>query len=221
MPEPGAAVTYISFYNILKDQYGINYGALGIANDGKVTDKDTDWGAGPLNAQKTADGWNQSALILALSITEHWDNNGLAGIANGTYDANIQKLAEFCKGYPNKKIFLRIGYEFDGRWNGQDISGYGTTNPSPYSGGYNKTEDYKAAWKHIVDKMREYGVTNVAYVWQGCSSPADEVADAWWGNNGNINTQKEDIADWYPGDDYVDWVGLFMVYITNRSYSII
>ncbi len=208
MPEPGAAVAYASFYNNRVDEYDINYGALGMDNGGNLTGKNTDWGSGPLNAASTADGWNHSALIMALSITEHWVANGLSGIVSGQYDANIEKLAMFCNKYAHKKIFLRIGYEFDGRWNGEEITGWGTSNPSPNAGGYHKRDQYKAAWRHIVTEMRNAGVTNVAYVWQGCSAPGDDVADAWWGNGGTISGTREDINDWYPGDDVVDWVGL-------------
>ncbi len=208
MPEPGAAVAYVSFYNNRADEYGINYGALGMDNGGSLTGVDSDWGSGPLNAASTADGWDHSALIMAMSITEHWVANGLSGIKNGQYDANIKKLAMFCKKYSHKKIFLRIGYEFDGRWNGEDVTGYGTSNPSPNSGGYHKREEYKAAWRHIVKTMNNEGVNNVAYVWQGSSSFVDDVADAWWGQSGTIAGTREDINDWYPGDDVVDWVGL-------------
>ncbi len=204
LPDPGAVVTYSSFYNNRGTDYGINYGALGVDNGGGITGVDTDWGAGPLNAASSCDGWTNSALIMALSITEHWNPGGLSGIVNGQYNANIDKLAMFCKKYSSKKIYLRIGYEFDGRWNSQDKS-----EGSPSSGGYHKTGEYKAAFRHIVERMRGQGVTNVAYVWQGSASLVDDVADRQWGGQ----TTKENIEDWYPGDDVVDWVG-FSWFIT-------
>jgi hypothetical protein len=52
-------------------------------------------------------------------------------------------------------------------------------------------DDYKKAYTYIVDKFREAGVANVDYVWHSCAQ--DDVRD---------------ILPWYPGDDYVDWVGL-------------
>ncbi len=48
------------------------------------------------------------------------------------------------------------------------------------------------AYKRMVDMLRVKGVTNTAYVWQstGFMSPKDGQLEAW-----------------YPGDDYVDWLG--------------
>ncbi len=48
------------------------------------------------------------------------------------------------------------------------------------------------AYKRMVDMLRAKGVTNTAYVWQstGFMSPEDGQLEAW-----------------YPGDDYVDWLG--------------
>lgn len=53
-------------------------------------------------------------------------------------------------------------------------------------------EKFKAAWRIIVDRFRSLNVENAAYVWhsQATSEP-----------NGEIES-------WYPGDNYVDWVGV-------------
>ncbi|WP_044204735.1 fibronectin type III domain-containing protein [Flammeovirga sp. OC4] len=202
MPEPAAAVAYVSFFMLTQDNYGINYGATGMDNDGNFTGVDTDWGSGPLNASSTALGWDQSALIIAMSITENWNLNGLQGIASGQYEQYIDKLALFCNTFSEKKIYLRIGYEFDGRWNSQETAG------GNYPAGYHKQEEYKAAWRHIVDGMNARGVNNVAYVWQSSTSPVDDVLDGYFGNNGDLAAAREDISGWYPGDDYVDWCGI-------------
>ncbi|MFK7766515.1 MAG: glycosyl hydrolase [Mariniblastus sp.] len=52
-------------------------------------------------------------------------------------------------------------------------------------------ESYIASFKRIRDKFTEMEITNVAYVWQSC---------------GFMSTQKQ-LEQWYPGDEYVDWVG--------------
>lgn len=50
---------------------------------------------------------------------------------------------------------------------------------------------YKKAWRRIKDKFVAMGVKNVAYVWQSKGAGANRATfDAF-----------------YPGDDYVDWVG--------------
>lgn len=48
------------------------------------------------------------------------------------------------------------------------------------------------AYKRIVDRLRAMGVSNTAYVWQ---------------STGFISGQ-EHLEGWYPGDDYVDWLGV-------------
>jgi hypothetical protein len=54
---------------------------------------------------------------------------------------------------------------------------------------------YRTAWIHFYNRMIRDGVTNVSLVWQGA---------AYCGETYNGN----DISAWYPGDTYVDWVGL-------------
>ena len=52
---------------------------------------------------------------------------------------------------------------------------------------YNPTQ-FIAAWKHIVHLFDAEEVWNVAYVWQ------------------SAGTNAANIAQWYPGDDYVNWL---------------
>ncbi|WP_299526550.1 glycoside hydrolase family 26 protein [Winogradskyella sp.] len=64
-----------------------------------------------------------------------------------------------------------------------------------FDGPHNLLEpiDYVKAYKHVVNIMRKEGVTNVAYVWHSyASKPYKEYP----------------VKDWYPGDDYVDWVAI-------------
>jgi beta-mannanase len=54
---------------------------------------------------------------------------------------------------------------------------------------------YVAAWRHVHDLFVKAGATSVIWVW--CINAGDVPGDAWnhWTN-------------YYPGDDYVDWVGI-------------
>jgi hypothetical protein len=61
-------------------------------------------------------------------------------------------------------------------------------------------EKYIWAYKHIVDRFRARGIDNVAYVWHSYASN-----DSTWAVN------------WYPGDDYVDWVGISFFNTGNSS----
>ena len=56
-----------------------------------------------------------------------------------------------------------------------------------------------SAWKSAteVDGLREAGASKVEYVWQSAAFPLDILNDGGY----------TDIRQWYPGDDYVDWLG--------------
>ena len=59
----------------------------------------------------------------------------------------------------------------------------------PWGPHNNKPEDFIAAWKHVVNRFRAIGANNVIWVWS--PHPAYSYFDYY-----------------YPGDDYVDWVGI-------------
>lgn len=59
---------------------------------------------------------------------------------------------------------------------------------------------YISAYRYIVDRLRSQGVQNVLYVWHSYA--------------GFVQGSRE---RWYPGDDYVDWVGLSFFEAYNRG----
>ena len=125
------------------------------------------WGSGDVNAQQYLQDQDFDNAVICIGL---YMVNSLQRITNGELDGNIASLGQWIKN-SNRPIFLRIGYEFDGPWNG-----------------YN-SDDFKAAWKYIVHEFDELDVRNVAYVWQSAGI-----------NTPNINR-------WYPGDEYVNWLG--------------
>jgi hypothetical protein len=184
-PNPGGVATYLSFYNLVDSAFPA-YGALGQDIKGNPVAFNVDWGAGPLNAHSAAFGYPNSILVIGLSIAEGndqalWASGELLNIGVGTHDDKIRRLAKFCKDI-DIPIYLRIGYEFDGVWNK----------------GYENKTNFVRAFQHIVEVMRKNGVSNVAYVWHACTSPIDDIIEGY----------HENIEAWYPGDDYVDWMGL-------------
>ena len=95
-----------------------------------------------------------------------------ARIAQGEYDTSIDAFCVALKEL-NRPAFVRIGYEFNGSWNGY------------------KPETYIAAWKRIVNAMRAHQLDEVATVWCYCTDlrtlesimdwyPGDDWVD-WWG----------------------------------------
>ena len=131
-----------------------------------------DWGDNDYNAmlQHQDPDYENMALAIGLQFVNHEEK-----VADGTHDQFIDSLGVFLKSLGKRPVFLRIAYEFDGDpWNHYD------------------REATITAYKRIVDRLREQGVENTAYVWQ---------------STGFISGQ-EHLEGWYPGDDYVDWCGV-------------
>ena len=178
--EPDGSTAYVNLYNVLSEP--LSYSGLGIDPEGKLLDAELDNGSGPFNVRKTAVEF-PGGLAVGLELTENNHPGALSQVITGHYDGQIRQLARLFKMIEGP-VWLRIGYEFDGVWNH----------------GYEDADKYKAAFRHIVDRLREAEVGNVEYVWQSSTSPVDDV----------IDRGHEDISKWYPGDEYVDWMGVSM-----------
>ncbi len=211
-PEPGAITSYVAFYECAT-QGGVPYGGLGINTSGDVLDDEVYWDAGPIHTAWSVTGYENSALIIGLNLAEgvwnsdgsiyYWHEQGVRRLAENPteWQAEIDAIARFCKKYANTAIYIRLGFEFDGNWN----IGYFDLNngDDPVA----KKEWYQEAYRNIVDGVRNQGVNNVAWVWQSSASPTDDV----------IENGHENIQDWYPGDNYVDWVGLSWFLLPNEQ----
>ena len=156
-------------------------------------------------------GWNQfpaqqaqraRALGGWLMVTwEPWNgrdddaNWSCAAIAGGTYDAYIRQYARAVResGAP---VMMRLGHEMNGDWYPWATA---------YSGEFerhngNEPESYVAMWRHVVDLFREEGALNAKWAW----SP-----NVFFINGFNsAQRQTRDLQALYPGDSYVDWVGV-------------
>jgi hypothetical protein len=73
-----------------------------------------------------------------------------------------------------------------------------------FDGEHNQMDpvDYVTAYRKIVDLMRLEGADNVAFVWQSYAAPT---------------YKGYPLSSWYPGDDYVDWVGISLF---EHMYSV-
>ncbi len=176
---PDGATAYATLYHLLDPRRG--FGGLGVDADMNPLTVEADWGAGASSAWRTAMEGDVSRLAIGLSLTEQDTPGGLKQIGQGRFDPEIRHLAGFVRKV-GKPVFLRVGYEFDGVWNSA----------------YEDKAAYIAAWRRIVDVMRQEGTDNAVFVWQGSASPINDL----------IKRRHEDIAAWYPGDRYVDWVAL-------------
>lgn len=107
-------------------------------------------------------------------------NYTLTKVINGTHDAYMTTFLNAVKalGFP---VMIRWAHEMNGNW-------------YPWSEGVNTntTGQYVTAWRHVVDLARSLGVTNVQWVWSPTTNYAGSIA----------------ISGLYPGDTYVDVIGV-------------
>jgi hypothetical protein len=109
-----------------------------------------------------------------LPLRQHRDKGGLASIARGEYDFYIDRWALDAAKW-GRPLLVRLGHEMN------DPYRY------PWGPQNNRPDEFVAAWRHVVERFREAGATNVLWVW----SP---------------HVAYEGYEGYYPGADVVDWV---------------
>jgi Glycosyl hydrolase family 26 len=107
----------------------------------------------------------------------------LSVIARGGFDGYLRRYADQVRAYAGP-LFLEPFHEMNGNW----YPWGGTVNG-------NTTGDYVLAWRHVHDVFQREGATNVTWTWTV--------------NAGSVPNTTENLPDRYwPGAEYVDWVGL-------------
>lgn len=115
-------------------------------------------------------------------------------IAAGQYDAYVRtwagRLKVFLSGADgvfgtadDRRVYLRLAHEMNGDWY-----------PWGAAMGGNSPSDYVRMWKRVVNLFREAGLGAGHVQWVWCVSSEDI---------GGFTAEQ-----YYPGDDYVDWVGI-------------
>lgn len=150
------------------------------------------WKAGDVDYEKSLAESPQAALAIGLAFDTCKQINHQQKIVDGKYDQTIQRLATYLKSISPRKVFLRIGYEFDGPWN-------------CYT-----PELYKKSFIKITNAIRKAGASNVATVWQAAVWPDPTIA----GENTKLYDHREPgmLESWYPGDKFVDWISISSFY---------
>ena len=114
----------------------------------------------------------------------------IAAIASGRYDGYLRSYASEVKDF-GRRVILSFGHEMNGTW---------------YSWGYPHTSPavFVAAWRHIVTVFHEAGARNVTWLWTV--------------NIIQCRCHIQPPARWWPGDAYVNWVGIDGYYY-RRSWT--
>ena len=153
------------------------------------------WNEAPFPRRELAAIWRRGAIPM---IT--WEPMSYGGrryplraIAAGRFDGYLRRSARAVERW-GKPIFVRFAHEMNGNWYPWGVGSPGVT-----------ARLYKRAWRHVVRVFRKQGADNVRWVWcpnvnQGGGIPFGGL---------------------YPGDAWVDWVGLdgFNWGYGGRSYS--
>jgi mannan endo-1,4-beta-mannosidase len=108
-------------------------------------------------------------------------NISVAAIADGRYDRYLTAYAKAVRAY-RLAVILSFGHEMNGSW---------------YSWGYHHAApaQFVAAWRHVVTVFRSAGATNVTWLW---------TANVF--QTGRPSATNP--ARWWPGREYVTWVGI-------------
>lgn len=106
-------------------------------------------------------------------------------VADGADDSRLRALCAGLKSL-DRPVFLRVGYEFNGPWNGY------------------RADAYIAAFRHVSHTVRACGLDNVAIVWDWA---ADQELDAERAG-AKANDAAQRFERFYPGDAWVDWWGI-------------
>ncbi|HEV3169544.1 MAG TPA: glycosyl hydrolase [Actinocrinis sp.] len=114
----------------------------------------------------------------------------LSTIINGLHDTYIMQFATAVRDakYP---IAIRFAHEMNGDW-------------YPWSEGVNgnTSTQFAQAWHHVFNIFKQVGATNVIWIW------APNVVRG---------AQSISLKELYPGDDYVDWIGLSAYDVTEST----
>ncbi len=122
------------------------------------------------------------------------DKFNLNDIITGKWDAYVDKWADAARAFGHPLI-VAFGVEMNGDWFPWSGIYYGGDQWDDARDSWKGPENFKAAYRHVVDRVRARGATNIK--WMFHTNNYSYPLDTW-----NF------APAYYPGPDYVDWLGL-------------
>ena len=153
------------------------------------------WDATPFVASELWGAWDRGAVPMITWEPMSYEGRRfpLRAIARGRFDRYVRRTARAAAAW-GRPVLLRFAHEMNGNW-------------YPWGAGLdgNTPHRYKAAWRRVVRVFRRIGADNVRWVWTPYTNQF-----------GGVPFER-----FYPGDRWVDWVGLdgFNWGYGGRSYS--
>lgn len=114
--------------------------------------------------------------------------HGFAEVLAGEHDDYIDRFANAAAEF-GQPIMIRFLHEFNGNW----YVWSGNKNGAEKGGPANVVK----VWRYVVDRFNAVGADNVLWLWVPHGPSIDRSDDVW-----------NDIEHYWPGEDYVDWIGL-------------
>jgi hypothetical protein len=139
------------------------------------------WDYAPFLRRELQAVWIRGAvpMITWEPLSYHGRRYPLRAIAQGRYDGYLRRSARAAAAW-GRPILLRFAHEMNGDWYPWGRGVYGNT-----------AHRYKAVWRRAVRIFRRADADNVQWVW----TP-------------NVDQGSLPFKGLYPGDRWVDWVGL-------------
>jgi len=122
------------------------------------------------------------------------DKFNLNDIIAGKWDVYIDKWADAARDFGHPLI-VAFANEMNGDWFPWSGIYYGGDEWIPESRSWKGPENFKAAYRHVVDRVRGRGATNIKWMFHTNNYPYPY--ETW-----------NCAPAYYPGSDYVDWLGL-------------
>jgi hypothetical protein len=122
------------------------------------------------------------------------DKFSLNDIIAGKWDAYIDKWADGAREFAHPMI-VAFGVEMNGDWFPWSGTFYGGDDWDDDADNWKGPETFRRAYRHVVDRVRARGATNIK--WMFHANNYSYPLDTW-----NFSPA------YYPGPDYVDWLGL-------------
>ena len=110
----------------------------------------------------------------------------LEAIYSGSYESYVREFIQSAKDWGGP-VLLRFAHEMNGNWYAWDGSHNGANLAA--------TQKYKEAWIYIYNVVKSLSADNIYLVW--CPNNTNNPIVSW-------NTASA----YYPGDQYVDWIGV-------------
>jgi hypothetical protein len=122
------------------------------------------------------------------------DKFNLNDLIAGKWDGYIEKWADAARQFGHPMI-VAFANEMNGDWFPWSGTFYGGGDWDYEANNWKGPEAFRRAYRHVVDRVRARGVTNIKWMFQ--TNNYSYPLDTW-----NF------APAYYPGSDYVDWLGM-------------